>query len=600
MGRLCGVAAGVENASYLYWCSEGAAAGGQMELIKDFPICVSQCPDPALWKTMMQQAGYEVIASRVDASAFRPVHQCYSESTHAAFEAMDYSTFLFAGRYCLPQNLALATEVLPSSRESLPYLAGVVWSEVVNNWKLLAYGSALTLVMGLAYIYLLNVMGPTCIRLSLANIVVYPLLVACVIYLHGGGNGTAAFGRPQEHASEYFCIFLVCAACALGVFVCFECRYASNAVKFVQVALECIWNERTLQVEPIFAWMLKVVVLAPLCCEFMLLMTSETELYSAQLSFIPDSQHSRPYLSAFAFLMVWCYILLSHLSFFATAYAAQFWYFTPYVDGQKMKTGWRLLEGYWVALRYHLGTICLGSFLTAFVWPFRMLFDFSFGLIIQSNARGVNRLRKLCCCCRRCFDCMMEPVSRVVYLDVCLTSSGFLEASKRSVSMMHCRSPAMTDVYKGCWVFHPMGFSSLAMPSMLLLQWQVSRSAFTVPNNEEFLQEPFFFILVSALISLVAASGFVCTVDATVESLLFCVTSDQLRFEDIQKKLKEGRPSEEGGFFSQMLSYFDDSEAAMDVSALEPVTYMPFRLQRLLAEQRLSQMGTGGQLMQRD
>lgn len=114
------------------------------------------------------------------------------------------------------------------------------------------------------------------------------------------------------------------------------------------------------------------------------------------------------------------------------------WYFTPVENEKKNVEGSPIWTSFKMAVRYHLGSLAVGSFCIAFIQLIRSIL-----LYIQNQFKEQiehNKLVKcLCCvcsCCLWCIEKFVKYISRNAYIIIALKGKGFCSAAVEAFTMI--------------------------------------------------------------------------------------------------------------------------------------------------------------------
>lgn len=95
----------------------------------------------------------------------------------------------------------------------------------------------------------------------------------------------------------------------------------------------------------------------------------------------------------------------------------------------------------WWAIRYHLGTIALGSFILAVIWVIRIIAEYLHQKQQQAKKNGVeNNTAKFILCCMRCVLALCEGlikfINRHSYTEVVLRSTNFCTSARHAITLV--------------------------------------------------------------------------------------------------------------------------------------------------------------------
>lgn len=160
---------------------------------------------------------------------------------------------------------------------------------------------------------------------------------------------------------------------------------------------------------------------------------------------------STRWLNFFAFL--WFVQFLFGCQNFVIAGAVSKWFFTR----NKSKLGFPILISFGHLIRYHLGSVCLGSLLIAIIQFIRTIFklvevsmilkgNFILKAFFQqstfkesSNPVSVYML-KACQCFLACFESFLQYLGKNAYIIITMDGSSFCTAGKRAFKMLSTNS----------------------------------------------------------------------------------------------------------------------------------------------------------------
>jgi len=148
---------------------------------------------------------------------------------------------------------------------------------------------------------------------------------------------------------------------------------------------------------------------------------------------------------------IWAFCWTQALQSFASMFAAQQWYYqqsfaVDYDDCpvSAWQVRWGTLRGAWIGLRYHTGTLALGSAVIAASTVPYMILNF-----ITSIAKAVpwpwgEETRKMCWCCIGAFDDYLQVLTKSSWLVVCLNGNGFFTAGHCAIQLKAKRTRCRT------------------------------------------------------------------------------------------------------------------------------------------------------------
>ncbi|EAT44789.1 AAEL003867-PA [Aedes aegypti] len=130
--------------------------------------------------------------------------------------------------------------------------------------------------------------------------------------------------------------------------------------------------------------------------------------------------------------LIWFYHFLLGCQHVMTAGAITQWYFTREDDRLQNVQG----RSFTMLVRYHLGTVALGSFLLAILLLFQWLLKILRLMTRKSRANRTRCCCVYCCqCCVGCLQSLLDPVSRKAYIVTALHGQPFFTAGKKVIKI---------------------------------------------------------------------------------------------------------------------------------------------------------------------
>jgi len=151
-----------------------------------------------------------------------------------------------------------------------------------------------------------------------------------------------------------------------------------------------------------------------------------------------------------AFGIVWIMETMNALGQFAISHAVV--NFTSTTSHGSSRSCFPVLRGYTTGLVFHLGSIALGGFVLGVLKILAAVLTFlARQARDEAGVRGALA-RAVCCCCAQCALVLEQALSMVndlVYTDVALHGSGYMEAAE-TVVRVAASNPAEYALLKGC------------------------------------------------------------------------------------------------------------------------------------------------------
>lgn len=538
LGNLCGVEPGVEAKGLLYWCPH---ANNSMGLDLAHPICVQSCPtnittshwcyeDRILGNPQFQDAGANAN------SPYRPFEQTNSY----VFSALaDYPSTAFMGRYCYPTDTALLAQLTASIQSNPAYRIATGASELEEAWFPLLIVTLLAAVLGFAYLLLLDLMACCLVYTAIAIMVLFPLIsgtTLIIAWFNDGLDGVPSSGDGNVDLVAGSVLLVIFAGFA--VLACCAQEAINKAILCVEFACECIMHYRSLLLAPLLEVAVKVVTLFFLGIGFLWLLScgdiSRTSLQ--EYAMLPGSDingvaRSFTYTEQewyaifyYLFIFFWAIEIVTALSQFTIAYSVQLWYFTPYVGEEKMDTpSCPLPRGYYIGMRYHMGSLAFGAFLVAVLRIVRIILGF---IARQAQGQGnaaVSCLANCCQCCLTCFQKFVEFLNKNAYMDIAINSNSFITAARRAFQILTSEVASVILLNGACWIFELTGIAAItAVGTWLSWLMLVHVPTFSDPTSESYISEPLIVCAVAGVICFIVAAAFMSVFDMVADTILYC------------------------------------------------------------------------------
>eukprot|EP00930_Biecheleria_cincta_P025961 TRINITY_DN18396_c1_g1_i1.p1 TRINITY_DN18396_c1_g1~~TRINITY_DN18396_c1_g1_i1.p1 ORF type:complete len:513 (+),score=61.54 TRINITY_DN18396_c1_g1_i1:192-1541(+) len=324
-GEQCGVTEAVQDKPLLYFCPTILSVGGEGVNTKD-PICVGVCP----------VAGDQVSECSVT--------KAYQTEVHS--------------RYCMPSGSTNA-EVRRELSESMRSFGSTVTDVLIKiqrAWTVLLMIVVVAMVMGYIFLFMLK---------NLAKCFIY--ICAVVGFLAFAALGFILWSKSASDDGSFQMAFKVgailswCASC--GVLLLVSCcgQAVELSTACMSQAAHVIWQMPLLLGAPLFKAILKITVFAFLCAGFVHLLSTGEITGVGRDRHIEYTEQQKGYLWGYAFVSLWVLSFITALYEFAIAYATSQYYVAHTEEGTKDVSPFAACEGVYIGVRYHTGSLALGS-----------------------------------------------------------------------------------------------------------------------------------------------------------------------------------------------------------------------------------------------
>lgn len=126
----------------------------------------------------------------------------------------------------------------------------------------------------------------------------------------------------------------------------------------------------------------------------------------------------------FGSIWIFCYIVSCHE--FVIASCVSMWYFCR----EKKSLSFPILKSIYRLIRFHLGSIALGSFLVALLKMVRLVLAIIERRLKNSAGSVAAFILKCCQCCLWCFEKLIKFINRNAYIEIAIHGFGFCKAAR--------------------------------------------------------------------------------------------------------------------------------------------------------------------------
>jgi hypothetical protein len=535
-GQLCGVDVPDQ---FLYYCPDQTESTKSL-LSLGKPICTRQCPDQG-----------------------QRVWECDGISA--------YQTTPAAQRYCLPvESARQAIESNERVGDLKTYAAKM--GQLPQAWGVLAASAGVALVLGYVYLLTLQKCAGVFVWVCLLIVVACPSTAGSyliwVAKFQGGFDGVPHFGNDEHN----FYVGVGCAALG-GVLFCVVCYAQSSvekAIKTVKTTADCMTDCPTLMLTPLIEITSKFVVLVSMMAGFSLLVTcGSVKNGKGVYREFEYSDEQRMMLAFYVLMMLWMVELLTSLSQFAIAYAAQDWYYVAYENGRKTRVRSNgALRGYCVGLMYHLGSLALGSFLVAMLRFVRMFLEWVARMAKDRGDAMGAIIARIVGCLVWCFEQFVRFVNKNAYIEMAIKGKGFCTSAQVAVKTMVGEFLAFGMLAGATWIIQLAGIGIIASVGAMLT-WMMcwNLDPFNNQASKHYVSDPVFVTGCASVICALVGLAFAVVFDTVADTMLYCIAKDAEHGGGAEREALVGTEKSEG-------------------NAPPPSEYAPPRLLELMEEQR--------------
>merc|ERR1712070_229828 len=115
-------------------------------------------------------------------------------------------------------------------------------------------------------------------------------------------------------------------------------------------------------------------------------------------------------------------------------------------------------------------------------------------------------------------------------MDIAITSSNFCTAAKRAFKVIMTNLDTIAFLNGACWVVHWAGLGAITA-GCCYLTWLMLRhmTQFSDKASEHYVHDPIAVTIVSGLIALYIARGFMLVFDTVADCILYCYAIEKIR-----------------------------------------------------------------------
>jgi hypothetical protein len=325
-------------------------------------------------------------------------------------------------------------------------------------------------------------------------------------------------------------VFLVLICVVLCMLACCKRQFDISA-HCVECSLEIVWSIPSLLMGPAIWSAFKSAMWIGLGYTFVNFYS--TGDFTSGLSPVFNWTQSF-YLVFCAVFGAWMFGFVNALYQYTIAHCVQDYYFTEREGFPLQGHEYRhvdcceFLEGVAMGVRYHGGSLALGSLLLFFGYPFATLAGFVFKRRATSNPciKCLTSTLDLCRPC--CTDWLLSRMTKVAYIEMAVKSKNFLDAGPGAIRLIDELGEQFAPL-RGCaYVFQVIG--TLFVTSFT---GAVAYYAFTlVPmfsdnTSSTFVGAPFGSAIICAIMSFAITHSFMEVFDITLDTLLYCYSVDR-------------------------------------------------------------------------
>jgi len=370
-----------------------------------------------------------------------------------------------------------------------------------------------------------------------AGIVIWCALVAMVVlpgvsggYLiyafnNGGTDGLPGSGDAQTdlHIGIFCCVlsaFFLLVCCCMA-------RAVNKAIAVCEAAAACLFNTRSLLLEPIINLTARVGIWCIMLVGFAYLVSVGEVQKSKMYRTFTYSSEEWVFIVFYIVMMLWLNDFCTAMSQYVIANASARWYFTEHSGGVKSVPSCLLCSGYFTGWIFHSGSLALGSLIIALTRPLRIVIMVLLyaGEVTDNGACAC--VSSACACCMSCFESMLQHICKNAYIDMAITSKGFCAAGSNAAALIKRQTAAVAANAGATWLFTIAGTALVSVSGGFIAHIVVQNvDQFNTPSGQYYIQDPMVCAVLAGIVCFIVALCFMIVFDAVADTLLICLAYD--------------------------------------------------------------------------
>lgn len=571
-GQICGVDAAVATKPNLYYCPPSSmnpldvvldVAGGKTAQEVLFPatngfdfsrgVCVTTCPGslggavPECGNATGSTVSYQT-SSALDYCIPKADLDASATTALAARAAARAAANTAGGRRLSAVNYSAAStqisDALKAKEGSALKVAMRTITKAADSTRkgypvyLIAFFVAV--VLGYAFLFLLRVAAKPLVYGAILVAFLAFLLLGIYLFKEAKTLGTNSVLSQNfgQNATQYARIGGGIALVIAVIILCMAfCLHSSIEMALIAVKMTCqvMSGIPSLLFAPVIKAVAKTAVFLTLVYWFALLVscykTTKTEVQGTGASYTTTWKTSERLMMYFLICMgAWIWYFLTAIYQFSVAFAAADYFYAEHMDSEDGDEHVRdvhccnFLEGTYVGLMYHQGSLAMGGFIVAVFWVLQRIVEI---LTKQNEANPVARLIGIVCgLCLRCCQSCAEFLNKNAYIDMAVKGNGFCASARNAFSVMVDNAGAMAILNGVTWIFQLAGLLSISGISLFIIHAVLKTHHFTSATSRWFIEYPPIALVISFLIAFAVASAFMDAFDMVSDTIIYCLGLD--------------------------------------------------------------------------
>lgn len=249
----------------------------------------------------------------------------------------------------------------------------------------------------------------------------------------------------------------------------------------------------------------------------------------AGVTALPSASSTEVLFAYHLFGFLWTNQLIQAISICTVGGAVSQYYWTlPDQFGQRDLGRFPLASALKRTLRFHIGSLCFGSFIIAVVQFARLVLEYIDHQTkdMQESNTVVRVVMKAVKCCLWCFEKLLKFLSKNAYIIIAMKGSSFCKAGRQAFMLILTNAARMATVNSISYF--------LLLLSKIAITSAITAFVFSsTTSDERYLQggelelsSPFAPVLVAALLAWFISSTFMNVYDMAIDTILVCFCED--------------------------------------------------------------------------
>lgn len=436
-----------------------------------------------------------------------------------------YPSYGFIGRFCLPtaSYMANATSLIDARIKDNFGSAG---SDIMTCWTAIIY--VMLISIGVSIIYLILMRYCVGVVLWVSILLIFLGLIAFGVYMHLRSESEYNDATEGEAKSDhkYWAYGCYAVAAVFALIVCFMFERIQLAIAIMKAAASFIGDEFTVVLVPVISFFASVGIVIFWVLALAFLYSSGEVKKSDKYHTFAAVEWDTTTRDLFYFECVsilWVNAFKVALTQFTIACTVFFWYFEQGTSNNKT---FKFLHSFWAGVRYHVGSLALGSFVLALVQLVQAILSY-----MQKHALGEklanNQVTKYLCCCIscliECFKRFIEYLNKNAYINMAYTSENFCTSAKRVFFLLLDNAARFIALGSIGTVFTFLGKGVITLVSSYLGYLIITKTS----SFNDYISSPMPVLIVFVVVSYVVAGLFMSVYEMACDSIIIYFLYDE-------------------------------------------------------------------------